>query len=183
MTSLSTKFMQNSLITRFGELAYFVNVKTLGTNTDGSFNSCSNLQYTDTSNVTYITGGTGSTGSTGSPFGYTSIVELNLPNLTRISQYALKPNGNNSNTPRPLLRVTIGDKFTTISNQYAFAYPQNAVFKILATTPPAGSTLARIGCKSTTYMYVPDASVDDYKAASAFANWASYIKPLSECPW
>ena len=48
---------------------------------------------------------------------------------------------------------------------------------IYATTPPALNTYDN-GNAAT--FYVPDDSVDAYKAASGWSSWASRIKPLSE---
>lgn len=48
---------------------------------------------------------------------------------------------------------------------------------IHATTPPALNTYDN-GNRAT--FYVPDESVDAYKATSGWSDWASRIKPLSE---
>ncbi len=50
---------------------------------------------------------------------------------------------------------------------------------VRATTPPTlGSQAFRY--LTTFDIYVPDSSVDAYKAASYWSSWASHIKPLSE---
>ena len=173
--------MQNTLIKRFGEFKYFTQVTTLQyarDNNGTSFYGCSNLEYLDLTNITYIYGGT-STGNVGSPLRDTKLVELNLPNIVRLNQYAFH-NGSSSNAIHR--RINIGESFTTISSAYVFTYLYGASIKLLTIIPATGSTLNASG-RGSAYIYVPDNSVDTYKAAAAWANWKNYIKPLSECPW
>lgn len=186
MFPLSNKFTLNTLITRFGEFRLFTSVTTLQFWRDGgtSFAYCSNLEYIDLRNITYIygsSGGSSSGGNTASPLRGTKITELYLPSLTRVNSYAFH-NGTAASAQGSLRRIDIGDGFTTISSVYAFSYINGASIKLLTVTPATGSTL-RTDTRNGAYIYVPDNSVDTYKAAAAWANWASYIKPLSECPW
>lgn len=183
---LSNKFTLNTLITRFGEFRLFTGVTSLQFWRDGgtSFGYCSNLEYIDLSNITYIygsSGGSGSGGNTASPLRGTSLEEITLPNLTRVNSYAFH-NGTSASAQGSLRRINIGDSFTTISNAYAFSYLNGASIKLLTVTPATGSTL-RTDTRGSAYIYVPDESVDTYKDAAAWANWKNYIKPLSECPW
>lgn len=149
-----------------------------------SFAYCTDLEYIDLQNITYIngsSGGSGSGGNTASPLRGTKMAEINLPNLTRINQYAFH-NGTSASAQGNLRRINIGDKFTTISSAYASSYLNGASIKLLTVTPATGSTL-RTDTRNSAYIYVTDNSVDTYKSAAAWANWASYIKPISECPW
>lgn len=173
--------MQNELITSFVELEYFANVKSLSYNTN-TFNSCTNLEEISLVNITSIRGNTGSTGTTGSPLGFTKLVNIYLPNLETTATYGFKPNGNGNTKTRPLNYVTIGTKWSTIDGAYALCYTPGVLFKVLTTTPPTGNVMNTAGT-SGTYMYVPDDSLDDYKAAPAFANWVNKLKPMSECPF
>ena len=83
------------------------------------------------------------------------------------------------------LRIVVFGKLTTITGSYAFSYANRVSIFIYAKTPATGDTLNKNGYP--TAIYVHDDVVDDYKAAPAFANWVSYIKPLSEYtgekPW
>lgn len=51
-----------------------------------------------------------------------------------------------------------------------------------ATTPPTIRTNLWTNCPSDMVIYVPDESVDAYKAASVWSSRAAYIKPMSEKP-
>lgn len=55
-------------------------------------------------------------------------------------------------------------------------------FTIDATTPPNLKSDSITGLKSTCIIYVPDDSVDLYKAANYWSARANYIKPMSERP-
>ena len=52
---------------------------------------------------------------------------------------------------------------------------------LLPTTPPLMQSALQ-GCSSIESIYVPDASVDAYKTATNWSEFASKIKPLSEKP-
>ena len=49
-----------------------------------------------------------------------------------------------------------------------------------ASTPPTIQQNSFLNCNALAAIYVPDASVDAYKAASGWSNYADRIKPLSE---
>lgn len=51
-----------------------------------------------------------------------------------------------------------------------------------ATTPPTINSSIWTNCPSDMIIYVPDESVDAYKAASVWSSRANYIKPISEKP-
>lgn len=101
----------------------------------------------------------------------TKITSLHLPRIVTIGSESL--NGNSL-----LVDVFIGENITSIGWQ-CFGSSRNAIFRILATTPPTLST----GFVPANYLgkiYVPDASVNDYKTATNWSTWASYIYPLSD---
>ena len=82
-----------------------------------------------------------------------------------------------------LTKVILPDTITYIGWE-AFSGCTSLVTLICnATTPPSIQTNSLIGtpiASKTGTIYVPDASVDAYKAASGWSNYADIIKPLSE---
>jgi hypothetical protein len=106
----------------------------------------------------------------------TGIRELSLPKVNSIGKDAV-------NLCSSLIRVDIGDSITSIGN---FAFGNNTSLDtviIRATTPPTAGRLIfeNTGIDSGSgYIYVPDASVADYKAATNWVTYANRIKPLSE---
>lgn len=176
VTSLSTKFMQNTQIRYFDELKYFTSVKicyngATASNRNAVFSNCTNLEKLNTINITRIEGGSGISGANSPTFYGTKIKTLDLPNLTTIGSYAFR--GLSS------AKIMIGTKFTTINSAYALSYCSGASILISATTPATGNTMNR-NSVSNSYIYVPDDYVDTYKAASAFSTWASYIRKMSD---
>ncbi|MBQ6309345.1 MAG: hypothetical protein IJK82_06015 [Prevotella sp.] len=187
MIPLQSKFQSSRLIKRFGELKYFLKITYLGSGVN-SFNDCANLEYINLDNITYIAGNTGGQNSTGSPLDYTNLTSIVLPNCTRAQTYCIKNHGwwnGRTMTDIGPLRIVVFGKLTTITGSYAFSYANRVSIFIYAKTPATGDTLNKNGYP--TAIYVHDDVVDDYKAAPAFANWVSYIKPLSEYtgekPW
>lgn len=91
---------------------------------------------------------------------------------TTIANYCFRYNAQ-------LEHVSIPDNITTINQQALANNPKLTSVVVNRTTPPTlganvfnNSTLATI--------YVPDASVEAYKAASGWSSYADRIKPLSE---
>lgn len=107
-------------------------------------------------------------------YGCSKLSEVEFPNtITRINQTAFQSTG--------LTSVTIPSSVTRIDAQ-AFAQCKNLVEVIMEpTTPPTFGANVFIGCALTS-IYVPDASVDAYKAATNWSTYASKIKPISERP-
>lgn len=102
---------------------------------------------------------------------HTKITSLHLPRIVTIGTESFN---NNS----LLVDVFLGESITSIGWQ-CFGGSRNAIFRIMATTPPTLST----GFVPANYLgkiYVPDASVNDYKTASNWSAWASFIYPLSD---
>lgn len=77
--------------------------------------------------------------------------------------------------------ITIPSSVTSIGIQSFQQCISLAEIILEATTPP---TLANVnafyGCTALTSIYVPDASVNAYKTANNWSNYASLIKPISE---
>lgn len=108
-------------------------------------------------------------------YGCSKLSEVEFPNtITRINQTAFQLTG--------LTSVTIPSSVTRIDAQ-VFAQCKNLVEVIMEpTTPPTFGGSVFIGCTALTSIYVPDASVDAYKAATNWSTYASKIKPISERP-
>ena len=53
---------------------------------------------------------------------------------------------------------------------------------ILSAEPPTFASVALNGTSALATIYVPDESVDTYKAADGWSEYANLIKPLSEKP-
>lgn len=78
--------------------------------------------------------------------------------------------------------VTIPSTITKIELQ-AFRYCRGLVeFVVLATTPPTLGTNVFQYTHANLVIYVPDASVSAYQAASGWSTYASLIKPISQRP-
>lgn len=74
--------------------------------------------------------------------------------------------------------IVIGSGITAIGNSF-FSGNNTVTIRIYATTPPTLGTNF-VPATYTGKIYVPDASVNDYKTASNWSAYASYISPLSE---
>lgn len=91
----------------------------------------------------------------------------------------------------PLLKtIDLPTTFTEIGNNSMTTCPNLETLIVRATSVPTlASTSGTYGCLAGSkiasgegYIYVPDASVDAYKAATNWATYAAQIKPLSELP-
>lgn len=178
VTSLSNKFKQNTLITRFPELIHFTSMTNLSAGT--GFGGCTNLTYVNCKNITVLGGGTGTYDKN---FYGTSIESVYMPSLVSIGQYALQSGpsyatAGQSKFHNPAVYV-LGESFSTFSHRFAFLYVYRKKIIILATVPPSGQVLENVGSWYTE-IYVPDASYDAYYDAPVFANRKSQLKRLSE---
>ena len=108
-------------------------------------------------------------------FENTPIVDLVIPDsVTTISGYAFE-NCINMRT------LKIGSGITTIGYD-SFAYcPAIETVEIAATTPPELGVYV-FGSSHNMTVYVPDESVEAYKTAGRWSNYADRIKPLSQKP-
>ena len=81
-----------------------------------------------------------------------------------------------------ILTLTLPDTLLRIGG-YTF-YGCKSLTEIISekTTPPTLGTDAFTQCTALTGIYVPDASVSTYQAASGWSTYASLIKPISQRP-
>lgn len=107
----------------------------------------------------------------------TIIRTLVIPNsVTEIGRNALSVTNN-------LVDIVFGSGLTDIGNNMFQSKTRHLDFniRVLATTPPTlGSGF--LPSNFTGKIYVPDASVNDYKVATNWSDYASYIYPLSDYP-
>ena len=180
VTDIGTVFRAKRNIIQFDEFEYF-GVSSLS---DYAFDSCSSLvsiSFPDT--ITSIparclsycralttfkfshsltTLGEGAIRGSG-------IVDINLPDIREITYKALECPYTQT--------VTIGGQGTTIRN-YALGLPVLEWMKITTTNLSTLGTNNIINANAI--IYVPDALVNDYKAAANWSAYASQIKGLSE---
>lgn len=183
LAGFNTNFALNRLITRFPEMRYFTSMTQLGSsnnNTHGTFSYCTNLEEIDCRNITYIAGG--SSGHSSPFMNMNKVLKVSLPNLTRINQYALcSDRGTASAGVEPKL-IIIGDKFTTISSQYAISYCHGKNIVIKSVAPPTCSTsLTNIG--SGAKFYVPAAGFKSYMASNTWSGYKTVIYPFIVANW
>jgi hypothetical protein len=136
--------------------------------TGNIFNACRHIASVDCQNATF-------TSIPAACFAYcNSLTEIILPDtLTTISKYAF------SNI-RTLRSITIPASVTSIGTN-AFATSPNLVdIAMLPTTPPTLGANSFVNIGPQAKIYVPDASVDAYKAATNWITYANYIFPISE---
>jgi len=81
-----------------------------------------------------------------------------------------------------ILTLTLPDTLQRIGG-YAF-YGCKSLTEIISekTTPPTLGADVFTQCTALTGIYVPDASVSAYQAASGWSKYASIIKPISQRP-
>ncbi len=120
-----------------------------------AFGRCTNLTSVDLPKVTSITGGSAS--SIGAFYSCTSLARLDLPSVTSIG-------GNTFNECFALTTLILRNETEVCTL---------AGINVFGSTPIASGT---------GYIYVPDALVDDYKAATNWSTYADQIRPLSELP-
>ena len=107
----------------------------------------------------------------------TKLSTVNMPNVETIGNYVFS-------SISGLTDVTIGENCLTIGNNafYSINIPSSTLtITCLAEVPP---TISSNLCYSYSLkaIYVPDASVDTYKAANRWSTFQSKIKPISEKP-
>lgn len=203
VTSLGTNFSKNTTITSFDELGEF-GVTSLADGRYGVFNGCSNLVSVDLSKITII----GETAFKSCPlFAGNGNGDLRIPNLTSIGNNSF--GGYNRGTCTGLKRVLDLGRITTIpddTNTYqgTFRHQLNLTdvvlpetltkigkyaffgctalkrISITADTPPTLGSAAFANCPALTGIYVPDESVEAYKAATNWSAYANKILPLSQ---
>lgn len=180
VTDIGTVFRTNRKIIQFDEFEYF-GVSSLS---NEAFSVCSNLvsiAFPDT--ITSIPAGCLSycralttvkfpnslTAIGSNALVASHIVDINLPDIGNITYKALACDYAKT--------VTIGGQGATI-NSYALNLPALEWMKITTTN------LSTLGINNiinaNAIIYVPDAQVNDYKAAANWSAYASQIKGLSE---
>lgn len=100
------------------------------------------------------------------------------------TQLVIPANAQNFNSSRGLANITslneilfLAETFTSFSGYQLFTETTaNVIFPNATAVPTAGSTLGNF----KGYVYVPDALLNSWKAASNWSAIASRIKPLSE---
>lgn len=104
-------------------------------------------------------------------------------NLIKVEiEYGVETIGSGAfNTCAKLEEVILPETITQIAAN-AFTLTQSALetFIIKATTPP--ELTANILGSATPKIYVPDSSLEEYKAANIWSNYSSYIYPMSLLP-
>lgn len=97
--------------------------------------------------------------------------------ITKIDNYVFSQNGLPAEQNK-LSFVDLPSTVTSIGNT-TFLYRNIKTWIVRAVTPPTlGTQTFRYGSIGT--IYVPDESVETYKAATNWSAWASKIHPLSE---
>lgn len=105
--------------------------------------------------------------------GCSSLTDLVLPSgLTEISQYCFR-------NCTGLSSVVVPESVGSMYSSCFYGCGSLTDLTVLRTEPP---TLGMYAIPSTTYIYVPDASVSAYKAAQNWAEHADHIKGISEKP-
>lgn len=208
VTSLGSVFNRNSEIATFNELGkYFTGVTSLS---NAVFYNATNLRNVDLDNVVTLgsevfSGCTQleSVGSLGkvssisgnSQFRETSIRELNAPLLPSIPGsmcnrcYSLVTVNCPSATSvggaafygcSALLHVNLGNDLSVIEKEALMGCTALQDVIIRATTPPTLNAASAFANTNDCPIYVPDASVDAYKAADVWSTYADRIRPISE---
>ena len=180
VTDIGTVFRMNRNIKQFDEFEYF-GVSALS---ESAFSTCSSLvsiAFPDTLNsipyralyycraLTTVKFPHSLTTLGSNALEATHIVDINLPDIGEIQYKAL--------VCAYAKTVTIGGQGATIK-PYALNLPVLEWMKITTTNLSTLGTYNTIS--SNAIIYVPDAQVNDYKAAANWSAYASQIKGLSE---
>lgn len=150
-----------------------------------SFYKCSNLRKLDLPNVTRI--------GNRAMYYDNKLTEINVPNLktldAEVFQYcsgltgagnfpSLETIGNAAFDGVKLTSICLPRVKTIGQNVFRNAYTIQTY--IIGIENETVCTLSQNSISSTATIYVPDALVDAYKAATNWSSHASYIKPYSE---
>ena len=162
VTSLGTAFRENSEITTFTELSYFTQLKTLSSYT---FYNCVNLHSVNLANIEVVHGNS---------LAGTAITDLYLHSVVTLGNSGIQ-------NMKSIRKIHLGPNLTTIEQYNFWGYTTGGNIDVIveATTPPSLAGNNQASWYGITF-YVPDASVEAYKTATNWTNFASRIKPLSE---
>lgn len=133
----------------------------------GQFNGCASL-----ANLSFPSFISGALGGGGMTSGCTSLDKVEFPVVEELTS--------GSTAIAICRRSIIGPNCIQIDGRVWQGNTTMQSFVCRATIPPTLSANAISGTSSSLAIYVPDASVDAYKAASNWSNFASQIRPLSE---
>lgn len=184
--SLDNWFKANTTIKTFDEFKYFTSLTSIGSEIFASSSiqrftlpkECkaikSALCYSCLSlaNVTGLESLEDLSGY--SAFIRTALEEINLPNITRIGPLCFRE-------CHKLVKVELGDKISFIDTQAFYSCKNLTHFIVRATIPPSINDDVFYD-SSNVSIYVPYGSVEAYKTATGWIEYADRIKPLSEYP-
>lgn len=136
------------------------------------FTSKTNISYFD--EFKYFTGVTSIVENSAARLQNSSLLYITLPeSITSLGAYAFSRMDNTVRIDLPAsVRYLNKSAFTSIKN------PTTVIFR--NTTPPTFSATPDAYFGRLNPIYVPDDSVDAYKAATGWSSYASHIYPLSE---
>lgn len=153
-------FQNNTNIVRFNEFALFTSLNKINS---GSFSGCTNL--------TSVTLPTGLTEIGGNAFlNCASLERLVIPEGYLVTGRAI------CEKCYSLTLLDLPSTLQTMGDGALFGLSNNVTVVCRAVTPPSFGTFNN----NPLALYVPDGSVDAYKSASGWSQYAKYIKPLSE---
>ena len=153
-------FQNNTNIVRFNEFALFTSLNKINS---GSFSGCTNL--------TSVTLPTGLTEIGGTAFlNCASLERLVIPEGYLVTGRAI------CEKCYSLTLLDLPSTLQTMGDGALFGLSNNVTVVCRAVTPPSFGTFNN----NPLALYVPDGSVDAYKSASGWSQYAKYIKPLSE---
>ena len=185
ITSLNSTFYNNKILTKFPELRYCINV----TNMTNTFSSCSSLTQAPIipANVTDMYGAFAHCSNlTEAPIIPASVTSMSstFQGCTSLTEAPTIPASvtNMSSTFYNCTKLTqapiIPANVTSMSETFRSCSNINGIYIINPTTPPTYS----YSLTNVVEIYVPDASVEVYKAASGWIAHAAKIKPISTKP-
>lgn len=153
-------FQNNTKIVRFNEFARFTNLNKINSN---SFAGCTNLVS--------VTLPTGPTEIGAFVFQKCALLEqLVIPEGYQVTGRGLCDNCSS------LLLLDLPSTLQTMGDGALFGLKNNVTVVCRVVTPPSFGTFNN----NPLALYVPDESVDAYKSANGWSQYAKYIKPLSE---
>ena len=110
----------------------------------------------------------------GNCFDNTAITSVEFESLTKISGYGF------ASCPQ-LTSIVLGDKFAEASLvAICNNCPQLKTVTVKATTPPKVDSTVFSGCPALEHIYVPEGSIDAYKAAKGWSKYADKISAITE---